>query len=147
MNRIKYPIDESVGFWVYRMHTQSVAVLKRAFQGAGHDITPEQWGLMVRLRENQGINQSRLGEKAYKDRHNATRIIKQLEKRGFIERRPDEIDKRAYNLFITETGQVMLDALIQIVLNHYTVAFKGLTAEGLKTTRRILKHMVNNLEG
>lgn len=145
MNRVKYPIDESLGFWVYRMHTQSVAVLKRAFQDAGYDITPEQWGLMVRLRENQGINQSRLGEKAYKDRHNTTRIIKQLEKRGFIERRPDEIDKRAFNLFITETGRIVLEALVQIVLNHYTGAFKGLPAEDLKNMRRILEHIVNNL--
>ncbi len=145
MNRKSFSIDESLGFWVYRMHTQSVAVLKKAFQDAGHDITPEQWGLMVRLQENQGINQSRLGEKAYKDRHNATRIIKQLEKRGFIERRPDEIDKRAYNLFITEPGRDVLEALVQIVMNHYTGAFRGLTAEDLKAMRRIHEHIVNNL--
>jgi MarR family transcriptional regulator, organic hydroperoxide resistance regulator len=145
MNRVKYPIDESLGFWVYRMNTQSIAVLKKAFQEAGHDITPEQWGLMVRLKENQGINQSKLGEKAYKDRHNATRIIMQLEKRGFIVRRPDEIDKRAYNLFITDTGRNVLEALVQIVLNHYVVAFRGLTTKDLKTMRRILEHIVNNL--
>lgn len=147
MNRKLFSIDESLGFWVYRMHTQSCAVLKRAFQDAGHDITPEQWGLMVRLRENQGINQSRLGEKAYKDRHNTTRIVKQLVKRGLIERRPDEIDKRAYNLFITESGQVALEALAQIAFNHYTIVFNGLPAEDLRAMRRILKHIVNNLEG
>jgi MarR family transcriptional regulator, organic hydroperoxide resistance regulator len=145
MTRNIFSIDESLGFWIYRMHTQSVAVLKKAFQDAGHDITPEQWGLMVRLKENQGINQSKLGEKAYKDRHNATRIIRQLERRGLIERRPDEIDKRANNLFITETGQDVLDTLVQIVMNHYTGAFKGLPAEDLRTMRRILEHIINNL--
>jgi DNA-binding MarR family transcriptional regulator len=145
MTRNFFSIDDSLGFWVYRMHTQSVAVLKKAFQDAGHDITPEQWGLMVRLQENQGINQSKLGEKAYKDRHNATRIIRQLEKRGFIERRPDETDKRAYNLFITDTGQAVQEELVQIVMNHYSAAFKGVTGNDLKTMRRILEHIVNNL--
>ena len=36
-------------FWVYRTYIQSVAVLRRAFQAAGYDLTPEQWGVLARV--------------------------------------------------------------------------------------------------
>ena len=92
------------------------------------------------------MNQRQLGEKAYKDRHNTTRILNQLHKRGYIERRPDGADKRAYNLFLTEAGRTVQEALTPVVLNHYAGAFKGLTDEDLRIMCRILKHIVNNLE-
>jgi MarR family transcriptional regulator, organic hydroperoxide resistance regulator len=141
-----YNIDESLGFWVYRMHTQRVAVLRRAFQAAGYDLTPEQWGLMVRLGEHEGMNQSKLGEKAFKDRHNTTRILNQLVKRGYVERRPDERDKRAFCLFLTESGRIVQRKLIPIVLKHYTSAFSGLTDKDLLIMLKILQHVVGNLE-
>ncbi|MGD0210554.1 MAG: MarR family transcriptional regulator [Desulfomonilia bacterium] len=146
MKNISFSINNSPGFWVYRMHTQGVAALRRSFQAAGYDLTPEQWGLMVRLREHEGMNQRQLGEKAYKDRHNTTRILNQLHKRGYIERRPDGTDKRAYNLFLTEAGRAVQEALTPVVLNHYACAFKGLTDEDLRIMCRILEHIVNNLD-
>jgi len=142
-----YLLDESLGFWVYRMRAQSVAVLKRSFEKAGYDLTPEQWGLMLRLLENQGTNQSRLGEKAYKDRHNTNRIVKQLVKRGFVERRPDDADRRACSLFLTGEGRAVQQALVRVVKEHYAGAFRGIPAEDLETVRRVLKKIVNNLEG
>ena len=146
MKVLDYSINESLGFWVYRMHTQGVAVLRRAFQAKGYDITPEQWSLMVRLRENQGIKQRQLGKKAYKDRHNTTRILNQLHRRGYIERRPDGRDKRAYNLFLTKLGCAVQEALTPVVVAHYADAFKGLTEHDLAAMRRILEHIVGNLD-
>ena len=146
MKNMSFSIDDSPGFWVYRMHTQGVAVLRRSFQAAGYHLTPEQWGLMARLRGHEGMNQSQLGEKAYKDRHNTTRILNQLHKRGYIERRPDNSDKRAYNLFLTEAGRTVQEALTPVVLNHYACAFKGLTNKDLRNMVRILGHIVNNLD-
>ena len=106
-----YSLDESLGFWVYRIHTQGTNALRRAFQAAGYDLTPEQWGLLARLREAEGSNQTQLGEKMLKDRHNITRILNLLEKRGYIERRPDEADKRIYRVFLTKSGRAVQEKL------------------------------------
>jgi DNA-binding MarR family transcriptional regulator len=140
-------VDELLGFWAYRMHTESAAVLKRTLQATGYDVTPEQFALMVRLHENPGINHSQLGEKAFKDRHNTNRIIRQLEKRGFIKRSPSESDKRVYSLFLTETGRAVKEALVPIVLDHYAAACRDIPSEDLKTVRRVLKRIVKNLKG
>jgi MarR family transcriptional regulator, organic hydroperoxide resistance regulator len=62
------------------------ASLRHTFQDAGHVLTPEQWAVLLGLREEEGLNQRQLGEKTYKDRHNITRNLKQLDKRGYIEK-------------------------------------------------------------
>ena len=141
-----YSLDESLGFWVYRIHTQGTNALRRAFQAAGYDLTPEQWGLLARLREAEGSNQTQLGEKMLKDRHNITRILNLLEKRGYIERRPDEADKRIYRVFLTKSGRAVQEELTPVVLNHRRSTVKGLKPDDLQAVRNLLEHIVKNLE-
>jgi MarR family transcriptional regulator, organic hydroperoxide resistance regulator len=146
MKAKSYSLDESLGFSVYRTHTLGANALRRAFQGAGYDVTPEQWGVLARLREEEGTNQTQLGEKTLKDRHNITRILNLLEKRGYVERRPDETDKRVYRVYLTKAGRATLEELAPMVLSHRKSTFKGLTQEDLRTMRTLLEQVVKNLE-
>jgi DNA-binding MarR family transcriptional regulator len=140
------PIDELLAFWVYRMQTQGSALLWRRIRLAGHDITPEQFGVLARLKEQEGINQSQLGEKMFKDRHNLTRILNLLEKRGCIERRPDSADKRIFRIFLTQNGRDLQERLTPIVSRHLDQLLHGLTFEELTSMRRILERIVRNIE-
>ena len=140
------PLDESLGFWVYRVHIQGTNALRRAFQAAGYDVTPEQWSVLARLREREGANQTQLGEKTLKDRHNITRILNLLEKRGYIERRTDETDKRVCHIFLTKAGRAVLEKLTPIVLNHRRLSFKGLGTEDRQAMRNLLERIVKNIE-
>jgi len=141
-----FPIEELLGFWVYRMQTQGTALLGRRLRLAGYDITPEQFGVLARLREDQGMNQRQLGEKTLKDRHNVTRILNLLERRGYIERRPDITDKRIYRIFMTESGRDLQEKLTPIVTSHLDQLLDGLSPEELRTMRAILEHIVGNIE-
>jgi len=141
-----FPIEELLGFWVYRMQTQGTALLGRRLRLAGYDITPEQFGVLARLREEQGMNQRQLGEKTLKDRHNVTRILNLLERRGYIERRPDKTDKRIYRIFMTESGRDLQEKLTPIVTSHLDQLLNGLSPEELRTMRAILEHIVGNIE-
>ena len=51
MKAKSYSLDESLGFSIYRVNTQGTNVLRRAFQAAGYDVTPEQWAVLARLRQ------------------------------------------------------------------------------------------------
>ena len=146
MKTKSYSLDESPGFLIYRVNTQGTNALRRALQAAGYDVTPEQWAVLARLRQEEGTNQTQLGEKMLKDRHNITRILNLLEKRGYVERRPDEADKRVYRVFLTEAGRVTQEELAPVVLNHRKLTFKGLTPEDLRTMRILLERIVRNLE-
>jgi DNA-binding MarR family transcriptional regulator len=138
--------EETIGFWAYRMQAESTAVLRRCFQTAGYDLTPEQWAVLARLKEQQGMNQSQLGEKLLKDRHNMTRILNVLEKRGYIERRGDSTDKRVYRIFLTPEGKTIQDEMGSVVVSHRARMLDGLGREELSTARDILKQIVKNLE-
>ncbi|MGA2106335.1 MAG: MarR family transcriptional regulator [Syntrophorhabdales bacterium] len=137
---------EFLGFWLYRAHTQASSLLRRTFQAHGYDLTPEQWGVLRALRNAEGVNQSQLGENTFKDRHNITRILDLLEKRGLVERRIDEGDRRAYRVFLTEAGRKEQKKLQGLVKSHQEALFEGLKPEELAGLRRIFEHIVRNIE-
>jgi DNA-binding MarR family transcriptional regulator len=141
-----FSLDESLGFWLYRSHIQVSAALRHAFQDAGYDLTPEQWAVLLRLREQEGLNQSQLGEKTSKDRHNITRILKQLDKRGYIEKRHDDKDKRAFRVYLAVAGRSILKELKPVVLKHRDRVCKGFSKDDLLKIRDYLGHIVNNLQ-
>jgi DNA-binding MarR family transcriptional regulator len=138
-------LDESLGFWLYRSHIQVSASLRQAFQDAGHDLTPEQWAVLLGLREEEGLNQSQLGEKTSKDRHNITRILKQLDKRGYIKKLHDKKDKRAFHVYLAPAGRSLLKELKPIVLTHRDRVCNGFSKDDLLKIRDYLRRIVDNL--
>jgi DNA-binding MarR family transcriptional regulator len=109
-------------------------------------LTPEQCGVLVRLRDLQGINQSQLGKNLYKDRHSITRILNLLEERGYIERRPDGTDRRVYRIFLTQKGSALGDTLMPLIADHLDRVFSGLADEDLLSMRKILEQIIKNIE-
>lgn len=144
--KLLFLLDESPSSWIYRAHIQGVAALRNDFLAAGFDLTPEQWAIMARIRSHEGLSQSQLGEKTFKDRHNINRIINILEKCGYTERRPDEDDKRAYRLFLTEFGMHTLKKSTPIVLKHYKKRFSGISDGDIAALRRVLKQIIKNIK-
>ena len=140
------PLDESLGFLIYRTHTLGVSVLRKMLQAEGLDVTPEQLSVMGRIWEQEGANQNRLAEKAFKDRHTTTRILSLLQKKGFIERKPDEGDSRAYRLFLTRAGRDVLAKAAPVVMRHWKKRQEGLSRDDIAALRRILGRIADNLE-
>ncbi|MGA9109654.1 MAG: MarR family winged helix-turn-helix transcriptional regulator [Smithella sp.] len=144
--QIFYSPDESLGFWLYRCHTRVSAALRQMFQDAGYDLTPEQWAVLFRLQEQEGINQIQLGEKTYKDRHNITRILKQLDKRGYIVKRNNKNDKRAHCIYLTPSGHSLCENMKPFVLQHRNRICKGFKAKDLLDIRKYLEQVIHNLD-
>jgi len=140
-----FPLDNSPGFIIHLLDMQMALGLQHAFQAKGFNITPEQWGVLNRLWENEGIHQSALAERAAKDRHNITRILNLLEKNGFIRRTPDGEDKRRLNVYLTHEGKALKQKLVPIVIGYLQKCFEGLTQEQVQDLRRIHEHILKNL--
>jgi len=141
-----FPLDGSPGFIIHRADTQMKAGLSRAFQANGFDITPEQWGVLSRLWQSEGIHQSELAARTAKDRHNITRILSLLEKNGYVHRVPDTEDKRCQRVYLTQEGHALQEKLTPLVIGYLEKCFEGLTQKDVQAFKRILNHMVNNLE-
>ncbi len=144
MKKIFY--DESLSFLFNRIHNLSLAMLRRDLQKKRRDVTPEQLNLMFRIQERGGINQKQLGEISFKDRPNITRILRLLKKKGFIETRPDEGNKKANLLFLTRSGKDMLVKSAPVVSSSWDKRYAGISPEEDRILRKILKHIIRNIE-
>ncbi len=93
-----------MGFHLARTSLALKAELRRSLAAAGVDITPEQWAVLARLWEEDGRSQKEIRQSTLKDGATVTRIVDALERKGFIERRPDLADRRARRVFLTPAG-------------------------------------------
>jgi DNA-binding MarR family transcriptional regulator len=139
-------LDESPGFWIYRAHTQGSNLFRKMLQTAGHHLTPEQCGVLLRLKDLQGINQSQLGKRLFKDRHNITRILNLLEQRGYIERRSHKGDKRVYRIFLTGAGAALGDDLMPLLEIYLDRVLDGFTEEDFIAMKNAMGRIIRNIE-
>ncbi|AEI44705.1 MarR family winged helix-turn-helix transcriptional regulator [Paenibacillus mucilaginosus] len=96
-------IDDSIGFMISTIGRKLNQSLTLRFQP--YDITSEQWSVLNTLTLGDGVNQRELSQRTEKDPTNVTRILDQLERKGWIRRAPHPEDRRAYLLYVTESGR------------------------------------------
>jgi DNA-binding MarR family transcriptional regulator len=140
-----FPIERSPGFIIHRMDTMLSSALHRAFQARNFEITAEQWGVLSRLWEGEGVYQSELAVRAGKDRHNMTRILQLLEKNGFIRRLPDPTDKRRLVVYLTNTGRRLQSRLTPIVLELLERVFDGFSQADIDRLEVLHNRIIDNV--
>lgn len=141
-----YPQDESLGYAIHRLDTLLAVTLERSFQAAGFNVTPEQWGVLSKLWEGDGIHQSELSRKVSKDKHTMTRILSLLERNGLVKRVRDENDKRLSNVYLTTKGKELKGKLPPIARTVLQRTIKDVNQEDIDALWRILRQMIANLE-
>ncbi len=77
-------------------------------------IKPPHLDILVNLMRTEGISQQDLARRLLVGRSNMTMLLPQLEKRGLVERRPDDADKRILRLFLTGEGLALAERAIAI---------------------------------
>ena len=76
-----------------------------------HGTTRAQWGVMSRLRRQEGLNQAALAEQMDLQPISLARLLDRLQNQNLIERREDPADRRAYRLYLTPEGRALVDDL------------------------------------
>lgn len=70
-------------------------------------LTPPRFYVLHHISEEPGISSSDLSTKLLCDKSNVTRIVKNLEVAGYVERQPHESDGRALRLYLTSAGEAI----------------------------------------
>ncbi|ASB95627.1 MarR family transcriptional regulator [Bacillus subtilis] len=110
------------------------------------DLTRGQYLYLVRIYENPGIIQEKLAEMIKVDRTTAARAIKKLEMQGFIQKLPDEQNKKIKKLFPTEKGKKVYPLLRREGEHSTEVALSGFTSEEKVTISALLHRVRKNIE-
>ena len=141
-----FNLDDSFGYLINLAAQRLKHELHQTFQTKGYDITPEQWAVLNRLWEEDGLSQVELAERTFKDKPGTTRILNLLEKKGVVARRPDENDGRVLRVFLTKMGRELKEKLIPCAQEVLTKSGKNLTKEELAQFKLTLNRILNNLE-
>jgi MarR family transcriptional regulator, transcriptional regulator for hemolysin len=137
--------DEAFGLFTNNTVKNIIRFL--SFNMKEFDITPEQWTVLKRLAENDGINQKELAVKAEKDQPTVTRILDILERKELISKQKNEEDRRSFILFITDKGLAVKDELTPFIEDLWEKKIlSGISEEELKVYRSVLVKMNENIE-
>ncbi|MEL7222324.1 MAG: MarR family transcriptional regulator [Bacteroidota bacterium] len=79
----------------------------QAFRDLEVEITTEQWVLIDRLAEQDGISQTELASDSFKNAPTVSRIIELLKKKKLISKKRSKEDKRQYLIFLTDKGKAL----------------------------------------
>jgi len=141
---MKYIIEESLGFIINRTNQKLSNYLTRRFKS--YDITPEQWGLLNRLWDKDGISQKELSEISIKDQTTITRILDKLERKGLIKRQTSPDDRRSFLIFLTDSGRNLESKLVPIAYEVLDEALQGLSEEEIKQMKFLLNKIFMNVD-
>jgi len=116
------------------------------FKTAGIDITPEQWALLDKLYQTNGISQNELANGTYKNAPTVSRIIDLLCKKGWTERSRSEHDRRSYKIFLTTEGKNIVEILLPKVTHLRKLGWENISEEEYQVFVRIMNQLYENYE-
>ena len=134
------------GFLISRTAMRLKLGLRRVFLEHGHDVTPEQWGVLLCLWREEGLTQSELADRTVKDRTTITRILDLLEKKGLATRRKDASDRRTFRIHLTTAGRRAREELLPLVRGYAERIFADLLDAEYAALQAILEKINGRLD-
>ena len=94
---------KSVGRIISRIHRFTHIHINSEL--ASFNIGIGQLHFLMKLYHNDGLNQESLAHFLQTDKATSARAIKKLEEEGYVTRKKDESDKRAYKIYLTKKAK------------------------------------------
>ena len=107
--------------------------------------TGAQWRTLLVLRQLPGLTQGAMAEYMDVEPMTICRMVDRLEQAGFVERRRDPADRRAWQLFLTDAAKPVVEELQQIGLSMVDRSIRDLSQDQIEQLRTSLNHIRGNL--
>lgn len=109
-------------------------------------LTRAQWRATKMLHHREGLRQTELAELLEMEPIAVGRVIDRLQAAGFVERRSDPRDRRAWRLYITEQARVIVDDMELIARELRKDATRGVEYDELRQALGVLNRIKENLQ-
>ncbi|EXI67622.1 MAG: Transcriptional regulator SlyA [Candidatus Accumulibacter adjunctus] len=127
--------------------TESARLLRklidRRLQPLG--LTRAQWSILAILSRQEGLSQSQISVRLEIEKSTAGRLIDQVEKSGWIERRPIAGDRRVWGVHLTERARQLLAQVETVIIRSRTEMLQGLSEERQGQLCGLLQDIKSNL--
>lgn len=108
------------------------------------NIGSGQYPFLVFLFKNSGVTQEEMSSKLFIDKGTTAKALKKLEEAGYIYKKEDEKDKRAYRVYLTNEGKEITEVVFKVLHNWNDILTSGFTDEEQAFALTLLNKMIIN---
>jgi DNA-binding MarR family transcriptional regulator len=110
------PGRDDLGFLLAKATQRWNELLAQRFAERGfHDVRPSYGSVLVPLFEEDGLRMGELAARSRLSKQTMTELVARLERDGFVERRPDETDRRAARIFLTARSRELEPVAVEVL--------------------------------
>ncbi|MFC0561724.1 MarR family winged helix-turn-helix transcriptional regulator [Halalkalibacter alkalisediminis] len=140
-----YRLAESIGYKITNTAKLVTSRLNQNFKNHDLPVTHEQWSIMIRLWEEDGLTQNKLAAMTNRDSPSISRLINNMIKRDLVTRIVHPVDKRTNLIFLTATGKKLQEAMIEQAQLTVDQISTGISKEEMATFLKVLEKIDRNL--
>ncbi|WP_371367686.1 Transcriptional regulator HosA [Sporomusa rhizae] len=139
-----YILTDAISFLLSRTYSRMKNIFLKKLKKYG--ITPEQWVLLAKISEEEGISPTDLSLVSLRDKPYTTRLIEKLEENGLIFKEESKSDRRSALIYLTKRGAKVKKEIIPIAdeINEWLV--ENMEENEVKVLKNLLHKMYANIQ-
>jgi DNA-binding MarR family transcriptional regulator len=110
------PLEHWIGFNLRMAQEATFQAFSRQSQEIGE--SPGRFATLTLIARNPGISQTVLSQAAGRDKSSLTPVVEDLVRRGLVERKRMDHDRRTYSLNLTPDGKKILTMMTRCARRH-----------------------------
>src|ERR1700744_2647505 len=134
----------SIGYLVKRLNSLIVPRAEAMFADAG--FTFSQWVVLMAVRDGIADTCGEIARHLDHDTGATTRLVDQLEERGYLRRRRSTEDRRVVHLEITTAGKALAKSLMPRLIDFWNEVLKDFTSEEASQFVSLLTRLMAQIE-
>jgi DNA-binding MarR family transcriptional regulator len=121
------------------------AYAQDSVRASGLKLSMAGLGVLRILMGEDGLKASEVADRAWSSPGTLTSVVNTLARDGFVERRPDEADRRVVRLYITDKGRAVITYYVSQAAATWRKAFDFVDRDDEAVVRRFFIQMIDHL--
>lgn len=137
---VAFEVQNLLSHLLRRAHFAAEAEFPAAY--AGLEVTSRQLALLFAINRQQGASQIELAEAVGFDANTFSDLAKRSERKGLLRRIRSKGDRRAFGLYLTETGREMVAQAAALTPAYQTRLSAGLSPDEARQLVALMRKML-----
>lgn len=142
--RGKYALDSSIGYITQILTQQMADRLIRKMRKKGVEMDIDEWIALVHIHHFEKQNQNQLVKATNRNKTAVTRLVNELERKGWVRRVEDKNDRRNNHIMLTVEGNDVYEKAVVLAEDTTEDALNNISADEYKTWREITQKILDN---
>jgi DNA-binding MarR family transcriptional regulator len=134
----------SIGYLIKRLNNLIVPQAEALFADA--DFTFSQWVVLMAVRDGIADTCAEIARHMDHDTGATTRLVDQLEARGYLLRRRSTTDRRVVHIEITPSGKTLTKSLMPRLIEFWNEVLEGFSPEESQQLISLLTRLLTRIE-